>query len=184
MKKPYYENQGSRTFLVFEVEESDSVDRMCLGMLTENNIRGLAPTLFTQLDNQRFIKFDVSAKIPAARVLSGTTTRARILGVLRGVVTAFMAAEDYMLPSSSIILDLSYIFINASTSASQLICLPVRGTVFDDAEHDPGAFIRAIIFNTHTDQTENLDYVAKIINFLNGNPRFFGKRFFDHVRPN
>ena len=49
MRDLYYENQGTNTYLVYAIKEDDSVDSMSLGMLTNNKIHGLAPTLFTQM---------------------------------------------------------------------------------------------------------------------------------------
>ena len=62
MRELHYENQGTNTYLFYEIKADDSVDSMSLGMLTNNKIHGLAQTLFTQMDSQKYIKFNVSAK--------------------------------------------------------------------------------------------------------------------------
>ena len=61
MKELYYENQGTNTYLVYDIGENDAVDTMSLGMLTNNKIAGLAQTVFMQMDAQKYIKFNVSA---------------------------------------------------------------------------------------------------------------------------
>lgn len=81
-----------------------------------------------------------------------------------------IAAEDYMIAIESLVLDLNYIFIDVSTCEVSLICLPVQR---ENAEpFDVNAFFKNIMFSTHFDQTENGDYIAKIINFLNAYPVF------------
>lgn len=50
-----YENQGNNTYLVYKIGASDNVDTMSLGMITNNKIDGIVPTLFTQSDTDRFI---------------------------------------------------------------------------------------------------------------------------------
>ena len=62
MSKFSLENQGAKTFLVYTVQPEDQIDSMSLGMLTNNRIPGLAPTLITQLDSTKFIKYDISGK--------------------------------------------------------------------------------------------------------------------------
>ncbi len=52
-----YDYQGSSTFLTYTVEQNDVIDSMTLGMLTNNRISGLVPTLFTQMDDERYIKY-------------------------------------------------------------------------------------------------------------------------------
>lgn len=166
-----FETQGTNTFLVYSVGSDEAIDTMSLGMITNNHIPGLAPTIYTQMDTQRFIKFNVSAKISVNQFFSGYVNRKRLLGVFEGVVNAMLAAEDYMIDENSILLDLDYIFADVSTCETVLVCLPI---VNDDlsANVDLGAFFKNIMFNTQFDQTENCDYVAKIINYLNSTPVF------------
>lgn len=64
-----YENQGTNTFLVYEIREDDVLDTMSLGMLTNNQIEGFAQTLFTQMDDEKYVKYNVSAKVTAAWML-------------------------------------------------------------------------------------------------------------------
>ena len=52
----FYENQGVNTYLVYKIKEGDSIDTLSLGMITNNNIPGLIKTIFTQMDEVRFIK--------------------------------------------------------------------------------------------------------------------------------
>lgn len=165
-----FENQGTRTYLVYSVAENDALDSMSLGMLTNNKIPGLAHTLFTQMDSSKFIKYDVSAKISVKQFFTGQVNKKRLIGVFNGIVDAMLSAEDYMIDVNSIILDLDYIFADVSTCETVLVCLPV---VSDDlSNRDLGAFFKNIMFSTQFDQTENCDHVAKIINYLNSSPVF------------
>ena len=54
-----YESQGTNTYLVYEIKAEDKIDSMSLGMLTNNKIVGFAPTFFTQMDANKFIKYNV-----------------------------------------------------------------------------------------------------------------------------
>ena len=165
-----FETQGTHTYLVYTISQEDVIDTMSLGMITNNNIPGLAKTIFTQMDSDKFIKYDVSAHISAKQFFSGPVNKKRLLGVFKGVVNALTSAEDYMLDINTFILDLDYIYADVSTCETVLICVPV---VADDlANKDLGSFFKNIMFSTQFDQTENCDYIAKIINFLNGAPIF------------
>lgn len=165
-----YENQGSNTYLVYGIKENDVVDTMSLGMLTNNKIPGLAPALFTQMDEERFIKYNVTAKISAKEIFMGSVNRKRLLGVLSGIVNAISSAEEYMIDSKTLLLEMDYIFSDVSTCETILICLPVE--MEEQKDVDYGAFFKNIVFSTRYDQTENCDYVAKLINYLNGTPVF------------
>lgn len=161
-----YENQGTNTYLVYEIKADDQTDSMSLGMLTNNKIAGFAPTFFTQMDAQKFIKYNVSAKVSVKQFFNGAVNKKRLLGVFEGIVDGLLSAEDYMIDPSSIVLDLDYIFADVSTCEASLICLPVSSNNVTDLS----MFFKNIMFSTQFDQTENCDHVAKIINFLNGSP--------------
>ena len=174
MKDLYYENQGTTTYLVYKIKENDQIDTMTLGMLTNNKIPGLVPTTFTQMDKDKYIKFNVSAKVSASQFLSGTVKRKQLLGMFRGIMEAMAAAEDYMLDKNDILLNADYIFADVSTCESLLICLPVKASdggsplaAMAEKKEDPVEFFRNIMFTTRFDQTEDCGYVAGIMNYLN-----------------
>ena len=165
-----YESQGTNTYLVYAINPDDSVDTMSLGMLTNNKISGLAQTLFTQMDDQKFIKYNVSAKISVRQFFNGAVNKKRLLGVFKGIAEGLLSAEDYMIDPNSIILDMDYIFADVSTCEATLICLPISNS--NTSSVDFGMFFKNIMMNTQFDPTENSDHVAKIFNFLNSSPVF------------
>ena len=161
-----YENQGSNTFMVYEVGADEVIDSMSLGMITNNKILGLAPTIFFQQDTTKYFKYNISAKVSADQFLMGVVNKKRLIGVFQGIVNAMLSAEEYMIDANSICLDLQYIFTDVSTCETVLVCLPIM-----DLEKPPvdlKMFFKNIVFSTQFDQTENCDYVAKLFNHLNG----------------
>lgn len=165
-----FENQGTNTYLVYAITSEDKVDSMSLGMLTNNKINGLAPTIFMQLDMTKYIKYNVSAKVSVKQFFTGPVNKKRLIGVFTGIVDAMLSAEDYMIDTNTILLDLDFIFADVSTCETVLICLPITNHTAKAV--DLGTFFKNIVFSTQFDQTENCDYVAKIINYLNSTPVF------------
>lgn len=172
-----YENQGSNTYLVYQVTNDADLDTMSLGMLTNNTISGFAPVTFTQIDNVKYIKYNVSSKVSVDQFFTGPVNKKRLLGVFGGVVDAILSAQDYMIDEASVIMDTKYMFANVSTCQTVLICLPLTGAV--SPKTDLKDFFRNIMFTTQFDQTENCDHVAKIINYLNSGTSFSVSEFKD-----
>lgn len=162
-----FENCGTNTYLVYEMKETDAVDSMSLGMLTNNHIAGFAPVSFTQMDTTKYIKYNVSAKVSVKQFFSGPVNKKRLLGVFSGVVDAMLSAEDYMLDPNTILLDLDYIFADVSTCETELVCLPIMNQQHEN--QNLAMFFKNILFTTQFDQTENCDHVAQLINYLNIN---------------
>lgn len=164
-----YENQGTSTFLVYTLSPEETIDTMSLGMLSNNNIPGFARTMFTQMDATKYIKYNVSTKIPVRQFFAGPVNKKRLLGVFMGIISAFESAAEYMIDEKAILLDLDYIFVNVSTCETISICLPVEGA---SEQKDLSVFFKEIMFSTQFDQSENCSHVAKIINYLNGSAAF------------
>ena len=163
-----FENQGTNTYLVYEIHSADDLDSMSLGMLTNNKIPGLAEASFFQIDTTKYIKFNVSAKVTVSQLFSGPVNKKRLIGVFNGIINAMLSAEEYMLDTDTMLLDLDYIFTDVSTCETVLVCLPVMN--MERKNPDLAVFFKNIMFNTQFDQTENCDHVAQIINYLNSNP--------------
>ncbi len=164
-----YDYQGSSTFLTYTVEQNDVIDSMTLGMLTNNRISGLVPTLFTQMDDERYIKYNVTGRITAKNCFSSMVNKRRLLGLFRSMVDAMRAAEDYMFDSKSILLDMQYIFVDITTCDALFICVPIEGA--NETGRTAGEFIKDVLFQSRYDQSENCDYIAKLMNYLNSTPQ-------------
>jgi hypothetical protein len=170
-----YENQGTNTLLVYEIQKDDVIDSMSLGMITNNKISGIAPCVYTQIDEKRFLKYNVSAKITVRQFFAGQVNRKRLLGVFSGIVNALLLADDYMIDANTLLLNVDYIFVNVSTCETTLICLPVENMVNESGRMVD--FFKTIMFSTQFDQSENCVHVAKIINFLNSAAAFSLEEF-------
>lgn len=170
-----FENQGTNTYLVMEIPADAEMDTMTLGMITNNSIPGVASAVFTQLDNTRYVKYNISAKISLAQLFEGTVNKRKILGVFTSVCNALQNAEDYMLEYNNFIYDVNRIFVNVSTLDVSLICIPILSE--EQNISSLGVFFKNIMFSSQFDTTENNDYVGKIINYLNSSALFSIKEF-------
>lgn len=175
MKQLGLENLGSQTYRVYELETDEALDMVDFGMITNNTIPGFAKTIFTQMDEQRCLKYDVTGKITAAALLEEKIGRRRLLGILRGIASAAVQAEAYMLDPGNVQTGLDDIFVNVSKDEVSLICLPVQ------REEKPQAalaqVVRKIMMSAQFEPQEDCGYVAQILNFLNRNASFTPEAF-------
>ncbi len=170
-----YENVGSSTYLVYELDYDEQIDSTSLGMISNNSISGVAKMFYSQIDHKKFLKFDVSAKISADQLLTGPVEKKRIVGLFKGIVSALMEAEDYMLDSSSFILDMKFIFTNISATDVSVVCLPVIGKRNDK---DLQSFLRETLFTIQfADPSES--FIGQILNYLNTQVGFSLEGFYE-----
>ena len=158
-----YENQGQNTYLVYQFDDRP-IDTMALGMLTNNRIKGFAPAIYTEIDNQKFIKYNVSSHVTLSKLFMGDVRKMRLLKTFVNIVDAMQMLDAYMLDRRTIMLDRDYIYVDASTSDVSMICVPV---VDEFAPIDEREFFKNIIFSVSFAANENGDYVARILAYLN-----------------
>ncbi len=174
-----YENQGSKSYLVYHFEKQEDIDSVGLGMITNNRINGLAQSVFMRLDDECQVKYDITSKVSAKQVFTGVVDKKIVLGVLNGIADAFLAGDDYMIDTSNILFNMDYIYVNVSTGETYLIYLPVNN---GGGENNPEKIIKAILFSSQFNQNENGDYVAKIINYVNSSQILNLKEFKELLR--
>lgn len=164
-----FESQGTNTFLVYHLKPEDEIDTFCYGMISNNSIYGIVPTILVQMNNDKYLKFNVSSKISLEQYFMGAVNKQRFLNIFANIATAILASEEYMLETSTFLLDPKYIFVNVGTEEAEIVCFPVLGK---ERPVELVKFFKEIVFGTQFDQKENADYVAKIISFLNGSNNF------------
>ena len=161
------ENQELNSYLVCEIEAHDQVDPVSMQMLTNNSkITGLAPLLFTQMDDKKYVKYNISSKITAEMYLQGVVTRKKLLNLLSGILAGMASVDEYMIDLGAVILDPRYIFVDNKTGETNLICLPFVSRPFESDDFQ--GFLRDMISILQFNTDENCDYVAKLLTYLNG----------------
>lgn len=182
MERFQMENQGAVTYLVYTLQEGETLDSMSMGMLTNNAIRGFARLIFTQIDQAKTVRYDVSGRVALEQFYAGGVNRDRLFKTFRGIAEALMTAEEYMIPLESVLLDWQRIFVNVATSEVSMICLPVMGR--EAPATDPREFFRGILFGIQFDPNENGDYISKLINCLNNAGNFSLREFYNTLCQN
>lgn len=165
------ETQGSSSFLTYCMAETDVIDSMSMGMISNNRIEGIIPFHYLQMDSDRYLKYNISSKISLAEYFNGVVNKHRLLTVMRSIAAAVLNAEDYMLDTNGFVWDKEYIFVDASTAKASLICVPIEREGKNGKVNLEQLF-RQLLLSVQFDQSENCDYVARLLGFFNTNTHF------------
>lgn len=171
-----YETQGNITFLVYELSGDESLEPMTMGMLENNRIEGVIPAVYTQMDERRLLKYNVSARVSLKQYFSGSVAKRQMLGILSSLVSAFLAAEEYMLEPKFFELNPEWIFVDVSHVKAGMICLPLEREE-EEEQVRLDEFFKRLVFGVRFDTAEDSGYVAKLISFLNGGRTFSLQEF-------
>ena len=159
------EIQGSNTYLVYQIKPQDEIDTVGLGMIINNKIEGIVSTIYNQMDRQKFLKYNISAKVELKQFFYETVNREQLLCVFASILEGLVEAEDYMLERETLLLHPDYIFVDVSTGKAALVCVPIIKQ--QEEQKSLETFFKEIMFSVQFNQSENGDYIAKIIGYLN-----------------
>lgn len=154
-------NQG---VLICKDIDRESIDNLTLKMICNNKINGLASVEYIQNNTKCELKYYVSEMTTADKVLTNEVNKSDLLKLLSGILDSVANIGDYMIDRKNILLDTKYIFVNEKDYNVDLICLPLTNIPEND---NMDLFLKKLMVNTTFNQSENCDYVASIINFLN-----------------
>ena len=168
-----YENSNNRTYISYTFEQEDIADEMILAMISNNNMEHFAPATYSCIDNTSYVKYDITSKIAASQVFSSKVSKKVLLGFLNGIADSILEADKYMIHLKAICFDLNYIYVNVSNGETIFLCLPLDNT----EEIDMLAFLRRIVSTVILDSSENMDYIGKVISYLNSSLSFSALEF-------
>lgn len=170
MQKSYYESLDDVKYLVYEINIKDDINSINLGMLSNNNISGVADIIVLQKDYTKIFKYKIGDVITLREYLNSTTID-NIIYILEDIIKNVSGALDYMLDFYDMIWDIDKIFVNVKQKKSIVIYKVWKEENnssdferFFDAVYESKGFI---ILKDYEPWIEFLKYKAKksILNF-------------------
>lgn len=172
-------NQGINTYLEYELDETQEIDTLCMGMVKNNKIEGMLPVVFQQIDKRRYFKYTITSKITLNKFLEREVSRHKLLRIMESILKALMEGEEYMIPPSVCLLEENKIYVDSHTGEAFLICLPILDGV---KAADIRLFFKNLLFQAKYESGEDNSYVAHLIGILNQEEKFCVSLFLREVR--
>lgn len=169
------ENSGTNTFLTYEVPVDRELDRMCLGTLSNNRIPGYLPVSFTQMDDTMYVRYNITSKISVEELFQGTVSKKKMLSILKGVVNALMASDEYIfLEQSSILLDRRYVFMDVANCETFVVCLPLEDE--SAGEVNARVFLKGLVTDQTPEEGDD-EYITVLLRYMNKSPKLYLPEF-------
>lgn len=120
-----YETVGNTSYLVATFEGGVGVINYQLQMLANNDIKNLVRANKRQKNEDIQVFYNITSKIPLKQADSKSKiTKAGLLNIIEGALTALTDIEEYQLVSSGILFDEEYVFIKPGSFEPSFIYVP------------------------------------------------------------
>lgn len=162
-------NFDKEQFLTYNIDNEADLDEDVLNFLEDEEPEGIVPVIFddTEEDYDTF-SYDITDKIHLVELSNQEINAEMVLMVMRGLVISLTNMAEYRIPLSYLVLHRNYIYIDSDYKV-EFICIPLEDM---NEEVDIAGFLRSFLSNIRFDSSENGDYVAKLLSYIN-NPAIF-----------
>ncbi len=155
-------------FLTYNIDNDASLDEEVLDFLEEEEPKGLVPIIFEEDEEFDTFSYNVTDKIRLCELSNQEINAEMVLKVMRGLVLSLVDMGEYRVPLSYLVLHRNYIYINSDYEV-EFICVPLEDI---QDEVDVNAFLRSFVASLRFDSSENGDYVARMLSYINNTAIF------------
>lgn len=171
-----YENKANGSYLVYEIDDIEKIDKLEQNMMSNNNIDGLLEFSYSSIDDRYCFKYDITSKITLKMYLERCKDEYKLIKIFINILKLFVEIEDFLISKEHILLDDDYVFIDVSNLKTYFICLPLESMSSNDNEgiSDLKQFISIILNGLRLENFEN----KSLINLLR---ELFNKEDFSNM---
>ncbi len=161
-------NFDKEQFLTYDVDNEAVLDEEVLDFLEDEEPKGLVPIIFEEGEECDAFSYDVTDKIHLCELSNQEINAEMVLRVMRGLVLSFIDMGEYRVPLSYLVLNRNYIYINSDYEV-EFICIPLEEM---QGEVDLNMFLRNFVASLRFESSENGDYVARLLSYINNTAIF------------
>ena len=172
-----FENRGGALLLVCHLQSGETVDTTIVEMFNNNRIAGFVPFEYDSYSNE--IRYKISTTMTVGNILSGVMSRNIILGIVKGIITAYSEIEQYMIGGKNIVSGWDFIFSDISSGETELICLPLK--LFQDAKGTLYDTLIDFMEKVQCDYREDLMYFETIRSYLADRHNFSATSLLNYI---
>lgn len=160
--------------LFLRLPSTAMLDEHAANVLKEWN----SPLLYAESERFNFY-YDITGRVPLRTLLGKTLSKADAIHIFASVADAVLYAEENGVNPKYMILDSDLVFVSEESGSMRLVCVPAVNHGL--AAKPLRAYIKELIVNMMYDENENLEYVGKIVNYLNKGKRLDVGEFLDFL---
>jgi len=127
-----YAGYGGKSYISFSVPAQEEIIEYQAEMLAKNRIDFLLPLSVQRLNNDWKLSFEITSKIPLAKVLERKSLKCEEFEyIIKQIGNITAKLRDYLLDVSSVVFDKSYIYCDPGDLSLYFMYFPVNNCGFD-----------------------------------------------------
>ncbi len=171
--------ENNKTFLIYKIDENDTIDNMSVSMLKSNDILHILPVSFSQVGDEKFLRYDVTSKISLTDAIKYPISKERFLAIFDGIFSGILNLDDYMIPTNTLLLNTDDIYFDEFNEYIYLISFPIN--VSESTNVDFADFTRSLTNRVQLQANDEF-MTGKVLNRLNQTQTFSVGEFHKFIK--
>ena len=159
-------NIGEEKYLSYTMGEDCELDEDVLDYCQDNAPEELIEIMYEEDDDYDYLTYPVTGKVSLETYIQQEHDCESVLLILRNVAQEMISLKEQAIPLSYVLLNRGFIYVDAEKKTVQFLCLPIESKGALSVEFK--SFIRQLLANMKYDVEEDLDYVGKLLTYING----------------
>ena len=157
---------GEERYLTYTMGAETELDEDVLDYCEENQPGELLPIIYEEDEEYDYLTYDVSSRVSLEDFMQHEMTEAGVLTLLKNISEGLISVKEQAIHLSYILLNKSFVFVDENDLSVSFICLPVESKASLAVEFK--SFVRQILAYMRYDVEEDLNYVGKLLTYING----------------
>lgn len=157
--------RDGRAAIEYQIQPGEMMDGMVLKRCKEGGYSGLLPMGAVYEDGHNYMYSYTDQRRTLKEMLSEAVTAEGLLTAFESIASTLSNLQRENVKLAYIVLDSDYIYMEEASHQVMLACMPGKSAVMEEQEMPD--FFRTILANAVYLNSENGDYVAKLLTVLN-----------------
>ena len=159
-------NIGEEKYLSYTMGEDCELDEDVLDYCQDNVPEELIEIIYEEDDDYDYLTYPITGKTSLEEYIAQEHDCESVLLILRNVAQEMISLKEQAIPLSYVLLNRGFIYVDAEKKTVQFLCLPIESKGALSVEFK--SFVRQLLANMKYDVEEDLNYVGKLLTYING----------------
>lgn len=159
-------NIGEEKYLSYTMGEDCELDEDVLDYCQDNAPEELIEIIYEEDDDYDYLTYPITGKTSLEEYITQEHDCESVLLILRNVAQEMISLKEQAIPLSYVLLNRGFIYVDAEKKTVQFLCLPIESKGALSVEFK--SFVRQLLANMKYDVEEDLNYVGKLLTYING----------------
>lgn len=159
-------NIGEEKYLSYTMGEDCELDEDVLDYCQDNAPEELIEIIYEEDDDYDYLTYSITGKTSLEEYIAQEHDCESVLLILRNVAQEMISLKEQAIPLSYVLLNRGFIYVDAEKKTVQFLCLPIESKGALSVEFK--SFVRQLLANMKYDVEEDLNYVGKLLTYING----------------